>query len=145
MHQELMDVAYEKFDENMSHEDWQKTLTPIEKKAVVLGNLNYQVQNGGFFQWVDNGYVTDIKFLISVLKEMDTEVSKNVIKLLEDIKPFVIPNAVNRGCFGNYLNLDYEDIRENIDFHYLDDEYYKFNEKFEEECEEYLTRLSQQK
>jgi hypothetical protein len=144
MHQELMDVAYEKFDEKFSYEQWYKVLTEIEKKAVVLGNLNYQVENGGFYQWVDNGYVADIHFLIEVLEEMYTDNSKKIIELLNDIKPYVIPNVKNTGCFGKYLDLDSEEyLGDVIDLDTMDKLYYEINTEFMEECESYLIRLNQ--
>lgn len=118
-------------------------LSDIEKKAVVLGKLNYQVENGGFYQWVDNGYVSSIEYLLLVLKEMDTETSKKVAELLENIRPFVISGVKNTGCFGKYLTLDHEDVMDNIEFNYLDDEYYNINEKFMEDCEEFLIKLAQ--
>lgn len=37
---------------------WRQKLfiTPIERRVVIMGNLNYKVTNGGFSQWIDNGY-----------------------------------------------------------------------------------------
>jgi hypothetical protein len=35
--------------------------------AWILSNLNYQVNNGGFHQWIDNGYSVEIEDLIKML------------------------------------------------------------------------------
>ena len=56
--QTKMNSAYQKWQENP---DWSQarfldSLTMVQRRAVVLGNLNYQVNNGGFLQWLDNGY-----------------------------------------------------------------------------------------
>lgn len=60
--QSLMESAYEKFSAMRSHQGhlgrrWSAPgLTNRERLAVILGNMNYQVENGGLSQWVDNGY-----------------------------------------------------------------------------------------
>lgn len=55
--QSLMDSAYATWEgKGWSREEFLYEISSIERKAVVLGNLNYQVHNGGFVQWVDNNY-----------------------------------------------------------------------------------------
>lgn len=47
------------------------SLLPLRiRVAVYLGNLNYQVRNGGFDQWVGNGYVVCSDELIPVLQKL---------------------------------------------------------------------------
>jgi hypothetical protein len=58
LHQKLMDEAYAEFKK---HEDWGMDefyfhIDGLHRIAVALGNLNYQVCNGGFSQWSFNGY-----------------------------------------------------------------------------------------
>jgi hypothetical protein len=57
-HQELMNKAYAnwKTNEKMNSQEFFESLSELEKTAVALGNLNYQVGNGGFMQWEENGY-----------------------------------------------------------------------------------------
>lgn len=58
-HQDLMDDAYKLWRTQFPEQGYDyffNELTPLLRKAVALGNLNYQVGNGGFFQWADNGY-----------------------------------------------------------------------------------------
>lgn len=59
-HQQLMDQAYDRWQKNQhwSQEEFFDELTPAEKFAVAFGNLNYQVENGGFGQWWGNDYGT---------------------------------------------------------------------------------------
>lgn len=68
----------------------EKKFTPLHIAAVLLGNLNYQVGNGGFAQWWDNGYgQDDIKDLIEYAKRGVAQVIKHypeLLKILEDVQ-----------------------------------------------------------
>jgi len=90
--QRLMDKAYSKWEkENWSTKEFiQEHCSDLERKAVLLGNLNYQVENGGFEQWVDNGYGYFWRDTIKVLREIGTE---NAVKTI---------NLINR--FSQYIN-----------------------------------------
>lgn len=70
-HQALMNQAYDRWraeekrdqfrpDEfpkpDLSHEAFVNGLEDPERLAVVFGNLNYQIGNGGVSQWIFNGY-----------------------------------------------------------------------------------------
>jgi len=152
MHQELMDSAYEKYADHLSNEEWMKILTPLEQKAVVLGNLNYQVENGGFVQWVDNGYYLDSPLVKTCLKEMGTELALQVLKMVEDVLVETIPDAKRTGFCGKYWRCELkedswfgddedEDYEEpsHSSFESHDSEYYKINEQFMVEVEAYLS------
>jgi hypothetical protein len=59
--QRLMDGAYDRWQtqkDTMTRQEFWDQLDADERVAVFLGNLNYQVENGGFSQWLDNGYAT---------------------------------------------------------------------------------------
>ena len=58
LHQTLMDQSYElwKNKDDWSKEDFFDHLDYLHRLAVALGNLNYQVGNGGFSQWEFNDY-----------------------------------------------------------------------------------------
>ena len=85
--------------------------------ATMLGNLNYQVENGGINQWINNGYAENTLF----------EIVKYVSKAVE-----VVPEAEG---FLEWLNKvsskigDIEDLKryEVSDDYWedLDDQYYK--------------------
>ena len=72
IHQALMDFAYEKWQKNRdwSYEKFIDSLSYIEKVAVLTGNLNYQVENGGFMQWITNGYVSKYSELFDILDKI---------------------------------------------------------------------------
>lgn len=68
--QKLMDTAYEKWPEKTTKREFLKLLTEPERAAVLLGNANYQIENGGHTQWVDNGYALSGYDLLDVLADL---------------------------------------------------------------------------
>ena len=138
IHQTLMDSAYAKYTSELSSEAWMKLLTPSEKKAVVLGNFNYQVENGGVIQWIDNGYCMDIVDLISVLKEMNTENSKKVVKFLKKVLPKIDLEQDRIGCMGDYTFG--KRLQSGKTFLKFEEEYSAMSDSFLSECEEFLKK-----
>lgn len=87
LHQLLMNRAYSKWDDDVvAYSDFIDQLPIEERFAVLLGNLNYQVCNGGFGQWVGNGYAVKIVQLHHVLIVMDTDSSRAVASDLATIQ-----------------------------------------------------------
>ena len=95
IHQELMNEVYTKWREKeFAHMDRLEIIDKFfdkkHKVAVQLGNLNYQVENGGFSQWFFNSYGDeDIDDLLeylddAVLKEIPY--SKELYDILNSIK-----------------------------------------------------------
>lgn len=86
LHQTLMNEAYDLWQK---HKDWDKrkfitSLDYLPKLAVILGNLNYQVCNGGFSQWEFNGYKkVHSSFLLDLIDEID---KKKYPELAEGLK-----------------------------------------------------------
>ena len=72
-----MDKAYKKFKDDWKMAQFYFYLKPLEKRAVALGNLNYQVGNGGFTQWIDNGYaeisMPTLIFITQEIQKLDKE------------------------------------------------------------------------
>jgi len=69
-HQTLMNEAYKKWENNdIRREEFLLLLSPVEKIAVVLGNFNYQVCNGGFSQWNYNDYSCDTGYLFEMFNK----------------------------------------------------------------------------
>ena len=70
--QELMNESYVRFQKGgdlhkLGGDKFVRALDPVHKFAVMCGNLNYQVENGGFLQWIGNGYCLVINDLIEDL------------------------------------------------------------------------------
>jgi hypothetical protein len=137
--QGLMDSAYDKWEKGMNKADFLESLDSPEAEAVVLGNLNYQVQNGGFYQWIDNGYAelsaSDVLF---VLKRMKTPAARAVIKMVRQVIEYM-----DSGAFGDDGEEHDEEALDALDK--LDDEYYVLDDQFNNDIEKYLTGLSQRK
>lgn len=101
------------------------SLDKVEKEAMVLGKFMQQVHNGGFAQWVDNGYAHHIDELIKALGNVGGSYSKKVIDLLESLLPYLDHN-------GNFIEEDepYEECYD-VDTGELD----KYGDPiYEEEC-----------
>jgi hypothetical protein len=74
VHQELMNEAYEIYEEFPGIKKTKFIEKVMEKgdkyyHAVITGNLNYQVNNGGFSQWNENGYSDSIEELIEFFSQ----------------------------------------------------------------------------
>lgn len=151
--QGLMNDAYERWqepDNKWSREEFMGQCSDLERKAVLLGNLNYQVCNGGFCQWVDNGYGLEWQEVVEVLKEIGTENALKTINLIERFAEYINLAEDNHG-FGDYwaeetdeFGFSYDDDFEEYESEgpYIardcDNEFYDFNETLCEEIEEFL-------
>jgi len=112
-HQELMDQAYAKWKseggiKEMGYNEFVDSLPKNEQYAVLLGNLNYQVCNGGWIQWCDNGYCTKIAIVTKVVAQMNTELSKRVLAMLKQVEStlkdeVVAGEVASHGWGGDYF------------------------------------------
>jgi hypothetical protein len=126
--EELMERAYEKWqdDKEMSYFEFLLSLEPVERSAVILGNLYYQVCNGGFVQWKDNGYQEDGRnFLLLINKNLNKNKYPELSRALE-------------------MALDYGDDCDEKREDKLCSEFYNL-EKLPEEMESYLKELDSNK
>jgi hypothetical protein len=82
--QGLMDEAYATWqaDNSKSYDDFIFDLPPIQRMAVLIGNLNYQVENGGFRQWIGNGYSDHAKDVRRVLDRIGTPAAYTAANLV---------------------------------------------------------------
>lgn len=136
----LMDEAYKLWQDHENdnpskrwdQEDFYRhvmmDLSGFHALACVLGNLNYQVENGGFVQYLDNGYAEAAEwFMRSAFDNLDTEATKRVSELV--------------GRFYSRLRW-YKLLDENDDcsnyFNDLDEAFYKVNEQFMADLEAYF-------
>lgn len=144
--QAIMNQAYDKWQakREWKYREFLLNLDALERKAVVLGNFNHQVLNGGLQQWVDNGYATGSgRDLLLILEEIGTELAKKVKAIVEEVLGYVDMDAEPQG-WGDYwqdgwVDDDHLACYEEIDK--LTDDYYTFYEDFEAEVERYLTAL----
>ena len=93
--QDIMNEAYARWQNNdWSQEQFWNQLSYVEKVAVFTGNLNYQVENGGFAQWIDNGYSDCADDLIDILSKLGTSTCLIVAGMIK--------NAMERKENANY-------------------------------------------
>lgn len=88
--QTLMDEAYAAWPcdaegNKKSYSDFIASLSGVRRAAVLLGNLNYQVQNGGFIQWIDNRYIDEIGLVFDALGVISGDATKEVVDILLDL------------------------------------------------------------
>lgn len=138
IHQQLMDEAYTIWEKNADL--WDKDmffdhLTYVQKVAVALGNLNYQVGNGGFSQWGFNGYAESHFGFLFRLKV-------DAIKYPELTQALALmASAYNHLPKAHHYTLD-EDGNDDYEkvLDELDTEYYKLI-NLETEMEKFITEL----
>jgi hypothetical protein len=68
-HADVYDLQQEARKKLWSKEEFWAHLSEHESVAVLTANLNYQVCNGGWLQWCDNGYVDCADELETILRE----------------------------------------------------------------------------
>lgn len=124
--QPIMDAAYAKWSDNWTQRFFWMNLTYIEKVAVFVGNLNYQVENGGFYQWVDNRYSECLPELKIILDEIGTPTAKRVKQLA-------------RAAVEIVRELENDDDWFESDE--MDNEYYAIKELFLSDTAVYLQKL----
>lgn len=150
IHQELMNKAYDNWEKNKqwSYNQFISSLDFKEKLAVLTGNLNYQVENGGFSQWHFNDYSSEADELIKLLSMYSNEpVIKRVLSLVEEAVQII-----------NGYELDIEQLKSNWEenedeinslegrmyeaLDLLDEQYYQINNEFMNVMEKILKNLT---
>ena len=107
VHQQLMTNAYT----NFKNVGFLESLDETERYAVALGNLNYQVHNGGWAQWIMNGYCVAFPHVIEALNAVGTEKAMKVKAMVESMEDILLDDVVDgtsteTGCMGTYLKDD---------------------------------------
>ena len=87
--QEVMTKAYERYTPEMTRQEFWDQLDATERAVVFVGNLNYQVCNGGWPQYADNGYAQaeSLNYVLRLCHKMDTPASKTVAGIIEKFLP----------------------------------------------------------
>jgi hypothetical protein len=88
--QALMNQAYDRYEANNNWDriEFVQQLRGNECFVVPLGNLNYQVENGGFSQWASNGYndADSVMLLKFALRQINTPAALKVLSLVEQFE-----------------------------------------------------------
>lgn len=141
LHQELMNEAYELWQAN----DWSRTqfimrLNWLQRVAVITGNFNYQVCNGGFVQWHDNGYSAQADELIEILKEIGTETTLKAADMVTEYMEVVEEVAEAESTNGMFGCTDDEWETLFGASNGLSDDYYKIDKQLLEDVEAFLIK-----
>jgi len=154
VHQKLMNKAYELWStekgKNLNYSNFldlvMDTYGDLYFYSVITGNLNYQVENGGFSQWHFNEYSITLEDLINFF-EINFKNNKTIEKvkiILNDISELI--DWFDRGR-SIIKNIDYEfrdffsdklEEQLNDDLNNIDQKYYEINENLNEVLEEYF-------
>ena len=149
-----MDAAYKEYKSNTRDEFLSTVKTKyglIPYFCVLLGNYNYQVSNGGHFQYFDNGYAssnsrgfggkyTNIdrhEELILLFKELDLE---NILTFGK--KAYDVISSFDIDCVIDEDNEDDNYDRDNGYLNKLDDKWYDIDDEFMEQFNGYLKSLT---
>ena len=117
--QAIIATAYERYEDNLSW-TWGMFIDqcqPTERYVVLIAALDSQVNNGGFTQWCDNGYVTESAATIRALNWLGGEAADRAAELVQ------IATAEWMNYRANYRPSLREDV-EYPDLNHLDTEYY---------------------
>lgn len=85
--QDMMDLAYATWQQRpaWTYSEFIDELPPHIRCVALLGNLNYQVENGGFLQWCDNGYVACASDVLRALDWLGGEEAARVRAMVHDV------------------------------------------------------------
>ena len=150
MLQTAMNVAYERWQygnlSGYNQRDFYMNLTDVERAACLLGNLNYQVENGGWAQWWGNGYASASSFWIEgVIEQIGTSAAKKVLLLVRSALLAIDEHESERqDCnrWGNSLWDEGEDEGPNFP---CNNDYYLINSQFMKDAEEWFSAWSKEK
>lgn len=125
--QSLINVAYERWAhggdlEGKAYEEFVRSLDDISAYAVTFQNLNYQVENGGFSQWYQNRFYSDIDTILQGLVLLGTATA--VCEVMIDV--------VGTMDYYESLTKEYKSAARHAD--HLSD----FLDTFEEMCDKLL-------
>ena len=117
--QKLIDEVYEKWQGDYSFTEFaSRFFTPAHSIAAKLGEMNYQVGNGGWEQWHSNGHSEDLDDLIKITKDGLKHSIKHfdkLFKILRKIKNLGHPETYDEETYCKLISK-------------YDDEYYEIDE-----------------
>lgn len=110
--QALMTQAYDTWNQmpHLSYADWLKKLNRDQRDAVLIGNFNYQVENGGVQQYVDNGYALHMMELIERLNTIgaDNQTITELANKLVQLSEYVDFTKKDRGFHDYWVRTQYD-------------------------------------
>ena len=129
LHQELMNQAHDIWNKKIDKGELGELLIRLnfhQKVAFLTGKLNYQVENGGFSQWICNDYSKNSDQLLIVLGLINTEASKKVSNMVLDIL------SISKGSHSD----GHDEFNGAMDSYSTS--YYKISNQFMKDVEDFL-------
>jgi hypothetical protein len=138
--QQYMNEAHEKWPPGAKVADVARELDADHRVAFVIGKLNSQVCNGGFFQWHDNGYSDLLDDTVWALQKVDTETSRKVVGFLGQVHSCIEAQRRMEEERSPWEDVDEDELYDEVfgALGPLDDAYYKVNDQLEADVEAYL-------
>ncbi len=72
-----------------SYWEFVQALPVLQRQAVLLTHLDEQVRNGGFYQWIHNGFAVYVDEVSQVLGAIGSETAAKVRSILEELRPLI--------------------------------------------------------
>jgi hypothetical protein len=153
IHQKLMNKAYDLWSteegKELNYSDFLDVVSDkfgkLYSNAVITGNLNYQVENGGFSQWHYNDYSITLDDLIIFFTDnfKNNEVIDKLKYILNEVEDILDWLDEGKDCVKNlydYKEFFIEKLEDQVqkELNQLDEKYYEINEKLNEILEEYF-------
>jgi hypothetical protein len=153
IHQKLMNKAYDLWSteegKELNYSDFLDVVSDkfgkLYSNAVITGNLNYQVENGGFSQWHYNDYSITLDDLIIFFTDnfKNNEVIDKLKYILNEVVDILDWLDEGKDCVKNlydYKEFFIEKLEDQVqkELNQLDEKYYEINEKLNEILEEYF-------
>lgn len=131
----IMDESYKKWDDGLSRDEFLSKLTDYEKLAIMFGNFNYQVENGGLLQWDDNGYSEDLGSLYDHLDNCHYNQKAKFMQILDDFS--YVKDAIEE--LDHNDDWYHEDCQTRLKtLEYYDRDYYDIQDSWKNYFENYL-------
>jgi hypothetical protein len=108
--QKLVKQAFARQAEDLrgvSGDEFYKRLDPLQRKAVLLWDFDYQVCEGGIPHWIMNAREAWITEVTEIVKEIDTETGKEVLSILEQVLPLAGSESEEDMCLLGDLSNRY--------------------------------------
>ncbi len=131
----VMNKSYEKWEDGLSRDEFLNKLTDYEKLAVMFGNFNYQVENGGLIQWDDNDYSKDLNSLYAFLDDCDYNQKAKFMQVLDDFS-YVKTAIEELDRCNDWYDEDCQTRLKSLN--YYDKDYYAIQDDWKNYFENYL-------
>lgn len=139
-----MGRAEEKQDNGSLKGKWYRefiaALPKPEKEAVLLGHFTFQVLNGGFWQYMVNGYCVAIVELIEVVKQINDPDAQIILLMLVQIQPYVLKDAQQEEGFENAvipaIHNEYHPFWDKLEF--FSQQFFRFDQRWKQTVEAFL-------